>query len=236
MRLVSKLFLFLPRKLNKLKHEKVKFEVDGFSLNGVLTQPTTRTNNAIILLHPHPLYGGDKDNHVVKELDQLFLEMGFITMRFNLRGGPNTYGRYCGISGAVEDTYKAIEFIEKYGLHPLGLVGYSFGGSTAFRVATMRPLSFLVTLSASYQLFLEGGYDESHLTRIRCPVLMFHGRSDNMIPHTDLKAFSSLVSGIKMVSLENENHFYQYALPEVLNEIRSFISAIFGGESLQSYP
>ena len=225
---MSKLYLFPPRKLNKLKQENIRLSVDGFTLAGVLTRPTSKSDNAAILLHPHPLYGGDKDNHVVKELEQLFLEMGFITLRFDFRGVSNTYKGYAGLLGADEDTFRAMEFMEKYELKALGLVGYSFGGSTALRVASSRPVSFLVTLSASYQLFLEGNYQESDLTRIQCPVLMFHGKSDSMIPHTDLKAFSTLISDMKMVSLEDENHFYQHALPEVMNEIRSFISNISG--------
>jgi len=219
--------MFLLRKLAKLKQEELNFSVDGDSLNGILIRPSTTSNNAVLLLHPHPLYGGDKDNHVVKELEQLFLEMGFITMRFDFRGASNTHLRYNGLSGAVEDTYRAIEYIERCDVNSLGLVGYSFGGSTALRVATTRSLSFLVTLSASFQLFLEGSYQESQLTKISCPVLMFHGMSDNMVPYADLKTFSSFISEIKMVSLKNENHFYQYALPEVLNEISSFISTIF---------
>lgn len=225
--LVSKRFMFLQRNLNKLKQERIHFSVDGFSLNGVLTRPSPKSNNVVLLLHPHPLYGGDKDNFVVKELEQLFLGMGFITMRFNFRGTSNAYPKYEGLSGAVEDTNKAIEFIEGYGLNSIGLVGYSFGGSTALRVAATRSLRFLVTLSASFQLFLEGKYEQSHLKKIRCPVLMFHGMSDNMVPYADLNTFSSIISEVKMISLENENHFYQCTLPEVLNEIRAFIYAIF---------
>ena len=223
---VLKHSLFLPRKMNKLKHERVSFFVDGFSLGGVLSQPSSESKNAVLLLHPHPLYGGDKDNYVVKRIEQLFLEMEYIVMRFDFRGASSTHMRYDGLSGAVEDTYKAIEFIKRHDVQTLGLIGYSFGGSTALRVATTRSLSFLVTLSASYELFLEGNYDESHLKKIRCPVLMFHGISDDMVPFTDLKKFSSSISGIKMISLENENHFYQFTLPDVLNEISSFISTL----------
>jgi len=227
--LVSKHYLFPPRKLNKVKQEQIKLTNDGLTLAGLLTRPTSKSDNAVLLLHPHPLYGGDKDNPVVKELEQLFLELGFITLRFDFRGVSNTSQGYAGLFGAVEDTFRAMEFMEKYGLNSLGLVGYSFGGSTAIRVASSKPVSFLVALSASYQLCLEGGYDESNLRRIQCPVLMFHGSSDSMIPPTDLNLFSSLVSDITIVSLENENHFYQYKLPEVLDAIRLFISKISKG-------
>jgi alpha/beta superfamily hydrolase len=219
-----------------LKQEFIKLSLNGFPLAGVLTRPHTKSIHAVLLLHPHPLFGGNMDNHVVKWLEDTFLDLGYTTFRFNFRGVSNSSSGFTGIASAVEDTNKAIELMERYELNSLGLVGYSFGGSTALRIVSSRSVTFLVTLSASYTLFLEGGYDVSQLTRIECPVLMFHGQSDRMIPHADLRTFSSRIAHIKAVSLENEDHFYQHAFPQVVHEIRSFISDLQSHYTLEGYP
>jgi len=226
---VSKLYSCPKRILSDLKSEPLRLSIKDSSLAGVLTRPHPQSDRAAILLHPHPLYGGNMDNHVVKELERIFLEMNFITLRFDFRGASNTNQGYAGIQGAIEDACKAIDFMEIYELNSLGLVGYSFGATAALCAASSRPVSFVITLSASYDIFLEGGYDETYLAKIQCPVLMFHGKSDTMISHSDLDMFSSMLTHIKTVSLENENHFYEHALPIVTIEIRSFISNILEG-------
>jgi alpha/beta superfamily hydrolase len=222
---------FKRRILRELKQENINSSYRGHSLTGVLKRPVPDSTKGVILLHPHPLYGGDKDNHIVKELEHTFLKFGFVTFRFDFRGVSSRPQEYAGIAGAVEDTYKAMELMEIYELKSLGLVGYSFGGSTALRTASSRSVHFVVTLSASYDLFREGNYDESYLTRIRCPVLMFHGQSDTMVSHSDLSIFSSKITTIKAVSLENEDHFYERSFPRVVDEIHTFVFNLFGKDA-----
>lgn len=195
----------------------------------IITQPDQDSNKAVVLLHPHPLYGGNKDDQVVRSLDTVFLELGYTTLRFDFRGVSGGYAR---IAGAVEDTYKVIDLIEEYGFFTLGLAGYSFGASVALRVASSKSVSFLVVLSASLDLFLEDGYEEAFLRRINCPALLFHGTKDSVVPHSDMETFFSLITEVKAISLEDEDHFYQRRIPQVADEIRLFVS----GLPLQRYP
>lgn len=169
----------------------------------------------------------------MKDLDEVFLQLGFATLRFDFRG---VHGGYAGIAGAVEDTYHAIELLESYELQTLGLAGYSFGGSTALRVASSRPMTFLVSLSASFDLFLEGGYNASTLSLIHCSTLLFHGQSDTSVPHTDLRMFARMITGARAVSLQNENHFYQASMQTVSDEIRSFVSGLSRRVAAERYP
>ena len=230
---VSRLYLFPQRKLTELKRENIRLHVGGSSLTCVLSRPDIQPIGAVILLHPHPLYGGDKDNQVVKDLDKIFLGMGYTTLRLDFRG---VTGGYAGVAGAVEDTHQAIELLESYEPLTLGLAGYSFGGSTALRVVSSRPVSFLVCLSASFDLFLEGGHNTSSLSQIHCPALLFHGQSDTFVPHTDLQMFARMIAGARAVSLQNENHFYQISMQIVSDEIRSFISGLSTMQPPERYP
>ena len=44
------------------------------------------TAGIALLLHPHPLHGGNLDNKVAHTLARSFLEMGYAALRVNFRG------------------------------------------------------------------------------------------------------------------------------------------------------
>jgi alpha/beta superfamily hydrolase len=230
MRPVSRLYIFLQRILSDLKKEDVFLSSCGSSLNGIISRPECDTNRAALLLHPHPLYGGDKSNSVVIELERIFLELGYVTLRFDFRG---VLGSYAGVQGAVDDAMEAIDYLDHSGLSIIGLAGYSFGGSVALRLASNKWLSFVVALSASMNFFLEGGLNISILSEIKCPALLFHGLSDMMVPYSDMKRFSDMLLRVKAVALENEDHFYYRSIPVVKKEIWSFIDGLSSGNDLK---
>jgi alpha/beta superfamily hydrolase len=195
-------------------------------LHGVITRSESAAKTGVVILHPHPLYGGDMDNHVVSALEQVFLEARFTTLRFDFRGATSSPEGYSGVSGAVTDALNAIEFLKSRAeVSDVGIAGYSFGASTAIRLALLQPPPFLISLSASRNLISEDAFDIEQLSSIDCPVLLFHGQSDRMIPSDDI-AFLSEAIGLELedsVLLEREGHFYQRTLPLVLSTIRAFI-------------
>ena len=52
-------------------------------LETVLAKPDGTPKGIAIVAHPHPLYGGTMDNKVIYTLFKTFLELGFITVKFN---------------------------------------------------------------------------------------------------------------------------------------------------------
>lgn len=123
----------------------------------------------------------------------------------------------------------AIEFLKSHAeVSEVGIAGYSFGASTAIRVALLKPPPFLISLSASRNLISEDGFDTEQLSSIECPVLLFHGQSDRMVPSDDL-AFLTEIIGLELedsLLLDGEGHFYQRTLPLVVSAIRAFIRAL----------
>jgi pimeloyl-ACP methyl ester carboxylesterase len=70
-----------------------------------------------------------------------------------------------------------------------------------------------------------------NLSRIECPVLMFHGTSDVTVPFENMTNISSQIqSAVKHISLENEGHFYHRSLDRVHDEVIDFIENL---ESIQ---
>ncbi|MFW9806423.1 MAG: alpha/beta hydrolase [Candidatus Thorarchaeota archaeon] len=213
-----------------MKSESVTFSSDGYTLHGILSRTDSMERTGVVILHPHPLYGGNMDNHVVTTLEHVFLEEKLATLRFNFRGTNSSRKGYSSIDGAVTDALNAIKYLKSnFRLENIGIVGYSFGASTALRVALLEQPLFVVSLSASKDLVSEGGFDLQKLTDIHCPILMFHGKSDQMIPFTDLEFFG-LILGLddkQTIPIEGEGHFYQRSLPMVETSIKVFLSELF---------
>jgi hypothetical protein len=195
---------------------------------GILEKPEN-AKFAAIVLHPHPLYGGDMFNPVVTSLAETFQEFSIATLRFNFRG-VSSRSEFAGISGAIDDTIAASQLLKSQGLKLAGVAGYSFGGSTSLRFSSINRVDFVVSVSSSFELIKEGGFPPAHLQKIACPILMFHGTSDLTVPHNNMKQISSFIQGkVSCVSLENEGHFYHYSLKMLHDELSSFMK-------LQEFP
>jgi hypothetical protein len=205
-----------------LVSKKIVFKSESYQLDGIISNGDDKSDKGVMILHPHPLYGGDMYNPVVTNLEQVFLEAGFTTLRFNFRGA-STDG-YEGIEGAVIDATNALGVFKSQGINQFGFAGYSFGGSTALRLAYETPPLFLITLSASKALVEEGGFELDKLENVICPTIMFHGSVDQMVPHEDLNSLSSRIgsTSLEAIILEGEGHFYQRSLVDVLKNVRDF--------------
>mgnify|MGYP006294548651 FL=1 len=82
---------------------------------------------AVVVTHPHPLYGGNMDNPVVTAATEAFREKGFSTLRFNFRGTGQSTGMFDEGHGEQTDTGAALSFLRQQGMTRISLAGYSFG-------------------------------------------------------------------------------------------------------------
>ncbi len=82
---------------------------------------------AIIMCHPHPLYGGDMYNPVVEAVLDAYSLKGFSTLRFNFRGVGSSEGEYGNGIDEQEDVLSAIEYFAGLEKSDINLGGYSFG-------------------------------------------------------------------------------------------------------------
>jgi alpha/beta superfamily hydrolase len=102
----------------------VHFGAAGFRLEGRLLEREAR---AVVVTHPHPLYGGSMDNPVVAAIAAGYQRTGYTTLRFNFRGVEGSQGAYGEGRGEQEDVRQAIEYLREAGYGPIELSGYSFG-------------------------------------------------------------------------------------------------------------
>jgi uncharacterized protein len=112
--------------------------VDGISLTADVAGPDVVTM-AVVVAHPHPLYGGDRHNHVVSSLWRRLATLGACSLRFDFRGAGSSGGRHEGGVGEQLDVMAALdEVTRRHGEVPVWLVGYSFGAMVVAEVTDPR--------------------------------------------------------------------------------------------------
>ncbi|MFC1919272.1 alpha/beta hydrolase [Chloroflexota bacterium] len=122
-----------------MKEDSVMFPCGELALEGYLHPPSGNGPfPAVVVCHPHPMFGGDMSNNVVMEVCAGLVRKGIAAFRFNFRGVGRSQGRY---GQGVEEQKDAAAALDLVASNPavesdrLGLAGYSFGSNVAFSVA-----------------------------------------------------------------------------------------------------
>ena len=84
-------------------------------------------DKAVVVTHPHPLYGGEMHNNVVQAIVNAYGKNSFSTLRFNFRGVGESTGEYDQGIGEQEDVKAALRYMKELGKRKIHLAGYSFG-------------------------------------------------------------------------------------------------------------
>src|SRR5262245_34196800 len=130
------------------EHEWVEIPGPLGLLEGVLTVATD-SRRAGIVCHPHPLYGGNLHNPIVRAIESGMQQAGITTLRFNFRGVGESVGSYDHGRGEVDDLRHASEFLQTtVAVEKLVLAGYSFGAMMALTAAeTIENLESLILVA-----------------------------------------------------------------------------------------
>ena len=190
------------------------FESDGRQLEGMLHEDDGGL--AAVVLHPHPLYGGDMDNHVVLAVRAAFADAGATTLRFNFRGAGRSQGAHDGGRGEADDARAAIRELRV--LRPncrMLLAGYSFGAQVAAAVAAAEPLAGLVLVSPPIAM--------GALTRLPEGVdtLIVTGEWDDIAPAGRLSELANRRTRVAVV--EGAGHAWWPGVDRLAAEVAAFL-------------
>jgi uncharacterized protein len=122
--------------------QRITFAVDGLVLEGIFTLPKPQGRAiGLVLCHPHPLYGGNMENAVIRALDRAFAAANFGVLRFNFRGVGDSQGQHDEGIGEQKDIKGALAWLAAQpgiDAHRIFLGGYSFGARVALNVAAVE--------------------------------------------------------------------------------------------------
>ncbi|MFH1651979.1 MAG: alpha/beta hydrolase [Chloroflexota bacterium] len=189
-----------------MREERVRFPGGGISLEGVRCYPEGNGPfPAVIVCHPHPLYGGSMDNNVVDSLCAALAGVGLGYLKFNFRGVGGSGGAYTGGEGETADVRAALDFLAEHGEVPAGLAGYSAGAAYALPAAVGDPrVSAFAAVSPPL-----GMADFTPLRDCPKPVLLIAGGHDDFVPR---ESFRELCAGLPGTAecrvIEDADHFW----------------------------
>ena len=178
-------------------------------LEAMLHLPDEAPVAIAVIAHPLPTMGGTMDNKVVTTLAKSFVELGFVTLRFNFRGVGTSAGEFDSGNGEVEDMLSAVQHMqEAFGHLPLILAGFSFGGYVAARAAQhLHPQPHKLVLLAP----AVGRFAMPHVPH---NTLTIHGEHDEVIPLAD--AFDwARPQHLPIVVLPEAGHFFHGRLSQL---------------------
>ena len=182
--------------------ENVEILFEKGKLEGVF-QGAER-QRGVIITHPHPEYGGNMDNLVVRILEQAYLDNGYATLRFNFRGTGKSKGIYDSFFDLCADVNAAASFLQERGISNFALAGYSFGSwvnaHTVFKENTLLH-QLLVSPPVSFMDFTD-------ISGFVCPGFVICGDRDEYADLVELKGYLKRWNISAFEQIDGCDHFY----------------------------
>jgi uncharacterized protein len=175
----------------------------SISLEGRLHEdPESEPGALALIAPPHPLHGGNIDNHVVNAIVAAQRAVRRATLAFNFRGTGASEGvASADLAQAAGDYVAAAQAVE--GRTPRWLSGYSFGSCAALMAG--------IELRAEQVLLVApplGLLDPDLLKRYQGRITAVVGEDDEYCPVEELRVLMARASYGRVEVLEGGDHFF----------------------------
>jgi alpha/beta superfamily hydrolase len=165
----------------------------------------------VVILHPHPEYGGTMNNRVVNSVFNTFVKNNFSVLKFNFRGVGKSEGKFDNGLGELADAASALDFIQRnnQNSNESWIVGYSFGSFIGMQLLMRRPEIFrFVSIAPQPNIF-----DFNFLAPCPTSGLIVYGTEDQLVPIDSIKTLKAKLLAQKNITVEfdeikNCNHFF----------------------------
>lgn len=170
----------------------VTFQGEAGDIDCALDWPQAEHESAhgwALLLHPHPLFGGTRDNKVVTTLSRAFTQAGWGTLRPNFRGVGHSAGTFDEGRGETVDMQRLIEqasaWLAKefpgFDSRQLALGGFSFGAAVVGKLAQQLALT---SIKLCAQVLVGCAVSRFPVPALSGEALLVHGELDETVPLT----------------------------------------------------
>jgi alpha/beta superfamily hydrolase len=208
-----------------LKRVHISFPCGDISLEGVWHFPEgSGPFPAVIVCHPHPLYGGSMSSNVVFAICQALAQQSIAALRFNFRGVGKSGGEFGGGFAEQEDVRTALAFAlatPNIDHKRIGLAGYSFGASVALPVAVEDEHIKLLALVSPALLESDG----EQLKGYTKPKFIIIGENDSVIPERQLQQLVEDIPEPKQCQIiAGADHFWAGFEEEVAQRVSQFFA------------
>ncbi|MFX1449594.1 MAG: alpha/beta hydrolase [Promethearchaeota archaeon] len=180
--------------------KNVSFESEDLKINGIIYLPSEKGEKpGVIVLHPHPAFGGSMENNVVNAICEGLQKNGIIAFKFDIRN-PN-------IKKAITHTIAGLDFfetIDELNTSRIGVCGYSWGSRVILEAFhNDQRIKILIGVSPPVSMFK---YD--FLLDSDKPKLLTVGTHDQIIPVSLMEDFFKKLKEPKEFETFNTDHIY----------------------------
>jgi len=174
-----------------------------------------------LVAHPHPLFGGANTNKVAHTLARSLRDLGYAAIRPNFRGVGKSEGTHDHGQAETEDLLAVIAWAHsRWGMLPLALAGFSFGGFVQTRVAArlaegVTPVQRMVLVGlASGEVTGARKYATEPVPK---GTLVIHGEADETVPLINVLDWAR-PQEMPVVVVPGADHFFHGRL-HILREL-----------------
>ena len=195
-------------------------------LEGRYHKSTIKDAPIAVVLHPHPLHGGNMNNRVVYTLYNAFADSGFSVLRFNFRGVGRSQGSYDSGAGELSDAAYAFDWLQQVNTtsNLCWIGGYSFGALIAMQLMMRRPeIEGFVSVAPPAD-----SEDFSFLAPCPSSGIIIHGEDDTNVPVESVKKLASKLDGqtnisVRFQSIKGTDHFFKDKIEEISSAASTYI-------------
>jgi alpha/beta superfamily hydrolase len=180
----------------------------------------------VLVLHPHPLYGGTMNNKIVYRLYHTFVQNGFSALRFNFRGVGKSQGKYDEGVGELTDAASALDWLQAHNpdAPTCWIAGFSFGSWIALQLLMRRPeIEGFVAVSPPANL-----YDFSFLSPCPSAGLITQGDKDDVVSEDAVNKLATKLAGQHGTNVEYKliagaDHYYRGIEEALGNTVHDYV-------------
>ena len=188
-------------------------------LEALLEEPEEQgARLAVMVCHPHPLYGGTLHNKVVYRMARGLRRAGAVVLRFNFRGVGASEGEHAHMTGEIEDARAALAWLRaRYPLLPFALAGFSFGARVITRLGcALDGTAFLMAVGHSTQR------DNGYLEACSLAKIFIQSTHDEFGPRPEMEeVYARLGEPKQLIWIEAADHFFAGALEQLEEAVKS---------------
>jgi len=135
------------------------------------------SGKAVVISHPHPLYGGTMNNKVVTTMERAFSSLGYTTVAYDFRGVGGSEGEYDNGIGEQADLKAVLDWLRaKYELNYTVLAGFSFGSYVSLSALAKCKIDAICTVAPPVGL-----YDFSVINDVDVSWSLIQGGQDEVV-------------------------------------------------------
>ena len=185
-----------------------------------------------LVLHPHPLQGGARDNKVVTTIARACVQHGLVAVRPNFRGVGGSEGTFDKAVGETEDMLGLVEQVREQHPEladlPWVLGGFSFGTAVAAQVyATLAEQDAARAPAAVMLMGPAVGRFQFREVQLPEDALLVHGETDEVVPLAEAMDWVR-PRNLPLVVIPGASHFFHGKLLSLRQLVQARLKVALG--------